>query len=41
MEAKKEKKTLLSNSIKAKLNKVRMINICYYEGCGADDGWPE
>ena len=41
MEKKETVNAMLSKSIKEKLKKIRMFSICYYEGCGTDDGWPE
>lgn len=32
---------ILSSAIKEKLRRVRMVCVCYYNGCGGDDGWPE
>lgn len=32
---------ILDNDIKEAVENYDISLLCYYEGCGADDGWPE
>lgn len=32
---------LLLDILKEELEKFTVSTLCYYEGCGSDDGWPE
>lgn len=32
---------LLLDVLKKELEELTVSTMCYYEGCGSDDGWPE